>query len=247
MPTNSSPSGVAVRAAPVLATVPPLLTAMTGLLLSTHNADKVAQLTGCVATLVITGLPLLLHTTRADCRRAAGPDTGVTHVFDPRPRIDPSPATVAVTVSLGVAALWLLYLLTTWLGLGSLGYWSGRYPSDPSEVYRAVALRSLLVLLPGVFAVAVAMAHRLHGVAGPALFATCIGYTGAVLATNAVLVRHWGSEPLPENVYVPVVLGTLAWVVCLVARRRAARTQELFEFIQAVRMEWRRAEGYRRP
>lgn len=247
MSTNPSHSGVAVSAASVLATVPPVLTAMTGLLLSTHNADKVAQLTGCLATLVITGLPLLLHTTRADCRRADGPPTGVTQVFGPRPRIAPSPATVAVTVSLGIGAFWLLYLLTTWLGLGSLGYWSGEYPSDPSEIYRAVALRSLLVLLPGVFVVAVAMAHRLHGVAGPALFVTCAGYTGAVLATNAVLVRHWNSEPLPENLYVPVLLGVLAWVACLVARRRAERTQELFDFIQAVRMEWRRAEGYRRP
>lgn len=233
----------ASRLSTVIASVPPLLAAGIGLLLHTHNAEQVAQLTAGVATLFMAVLPLLQRSTTADCQRAAGPPGGPVLVFGPRPGVVPSRTTVVLTMVLGVSAFWLLYLLTTWLGMGSLGYWSGEYPDDPSEVYRAIALRSLPVLLPGVFAVAVAMAHRLHHVARPALITTSALYTAAVLTTNAVLVHHWRSEPLPENVYVPLLLGALAWLVCLLAHWYAARTQELFDALQSVRMELRRGAG----
>lgn len=229
------------RLSTLIASVPPLLAASVGLLLHTRNAEQVAQIAAGVTALLMAGLPLLQRSTTADCRRAAGPAAEVVPVHGPRPRIMPSPRTVVLTTALGVAAFWLLYLLTTWLGLGSLGYWSGEYPDDPSAVHRAVALRSLPVLLPGVFVVAVAMAHRLREAAKPVLLTTGVLYTVAVLVTNAVLVHHWGSEPLPENVYVPLLLGALAWLVSLTAHWYAARTQEVFDVLQAVRVELRRA------
>ncbi|MES5820392.1 hypothetical protein [Streptomyces sp. RG80] len=216
---------------------------MISLLLHTGNADLIAQVAAFVATLVAFGWPFLQRSTSADCRRAAGPPGPpgqVTRLTGPRPRVEPSTTTVVLTVALGVAVFWLLDLLTTWMGLGSLGYWSGEYPDDPSEIYRAVVLRSLLVLLPGILVVAVAMAHRLHSAAGSALFVTCVLYTVAVLATNLVLVRHWDAEPMAEDVYVPLLLGGSAWLVCLIARRFAARTQEVFDLTQAVKLEMRR-------
>ncbi|WP_210587270.1 hypothetical protein [Streptomyces sp. GESEQ-35] len=241
MSTTSSQATVSGRMTAVLASIPPALAAAVGLLLRTQNAEQVAQLAAFIAVLVTAGVPWLQRSAGADCRRAAGRTGGVTHLTGPLPRIVPSTTTVVLSVALGAAAFWLLYLLTTWLGLGSLGYWSGEYPSDPSEVHRAVALRCLPVLLPGVFAIGVAMAHRLHDKARPALLITSALFTIAVLVTNAVLVHHWGSEPLPEYVYVPLVLGGLAWLVCHAARRYAARTQHLFDLMQAVRVEFRRA------
>ncbi|MEU6142927.1 hypothetical protein ABZ848_21470 [Streptomyces sp. NPDC047081] len=226
----------------LLQAIPPLLSGALSLMLHTSDADKIAQVAAGVTTLVALGWPFLQRSTSADCRRAVDPPGQVPPLIGPRPRITPSPTTVVLTVALGVAVFWLLDLLTTWMGLGSLGYWSGKYPSDPSEIYRAVVLRSLLVLLPGIFVLAVAMAHRLHEVAASALFVTSVLYTVAVLTTNLVLVRHWDSEPMAEDIYVPLVLGASAWLVCLLARRYAMRTQALFDLTQAVREQWRRTE-----
>ncbi|MFJ3669386.1 hypothetical protein ACIPSE_23325 [Streptomyces sp. NPDC090106] len=224
----------------LLQAVPPLLTGALTLLLHTSNADQVAAVAAGVFTLVVAGWPFLQRSVNADCRRAAGPPGQVTRLTGPAPRVTPSTTTVVLTVALGVAVLWLLDLLCTWMGMGSLGYWSGDYPTEPSEVYRAVVLRGLLVLLPGVFVVAVAMAHRLHEVAHSALLVTSVLYTVAVLVTNLVLVRHWHTEPMAEDVYVPLALGASAWLVCLAGRRYALRTQALFDLTQAVRVEWRR-------
>lgn len=240
MSTTSSQTAVSARMAAVLASIPPALAAAVGLLWHTQNAEQVAQLAAFVAVLITAGVPWLQRSTGADCRRATAPGGEPTHLPGPLPRIVPSTTTVLLSLSLGVAAFWLLYLLTTWLGLGSMGYWSGEYPDDPSEAYRSVALRGLPVLVPGVFVVAVAMAHRLHYLARPALLVTSVLFTITALVTNAVLVHHWRSEPLPENVYVPLLLGVLVWLVCHAARKYAARTQELFDLMQAVRMEFRR-------
>jgi hypothetical protein len=240
MSTNPSQPPVTSGAAALLAVIPPLLSAAIGLVLHTQNAEQIAQIAAGVATLVAVGLPLLQRSTSADCRRAAGSPGQVTHLLGPRPRVVPSRTTVALTVALGVAVFWLLDLLTTWVGLGSLGYWSGEYPSDPSAIYRTVVLRALMLLVPAVFVVAVAMAHRLHDAAGLALLATSVLFSFAVLVTNGVLLRHWGSEPMAEDVYVPLLLGVIAWLVGLAARRYAARTQELFDLMQAVRVDWRR-------
>ncbi|MGW7302465.1 hypothetical protein [Streptomyces sp. NPDC054829] len=240
MPTPTSQSTVAVWTTGVLAMIPPVLAAAAGLLLHSQDAERVAQLAAVLTALITAGVPVLHRSTGADCRRAADDCGHVTHLTGPLPRIVPSATTVALSLALGVAAFWLLYLLSTWLGLGSLGYWSGEYPSDPSEVYRKVALRGLPVLVPGVFAIGVAMAHRLHGLARPVLLLTSVLFTVSVLVSNAVLVRHRRSEPLPEDVYVPLLLGALAWLVCLAARAYAARTQRLFDLMQAVRLEYRR-------
>ncbi|MFC8434001.1 hypothetical protein [Streptomyces sp. NPDC057253] len=241
MSTSPYQAAAGPRASAVLQALPPLLAAAITLLLHTSNAEQIAQLGGCAAGLILAGLPLLQRSTNADCRRAAGPPGDGTRIVGPRPRIVPSGTTVALTVALGVVAFWLLDLVATWVGLGSLGYWSGDYPSDPSEAYRAVALRGLPILAPGVFVVAVALAHRLHDLAGPALLVTSVLYTVALLVTNAVMVSHRNTEPLPENVYLPILLGVLAWLVCRVGQWYAVRTQELFDLVQAVRMELRRA------
>ncbi|MFD0309883.1 hypothetical protein [Streptomyces sp. NPDC127119] len=211
------------------------------LLLHTKDAEQIAQLAACAAGLILAGLPVLQRSTNADCRRAAGPPGDRPRIIGPPPRIEPSRTTVVLTVALGTAAFCLLDLVATWVGLGSLGYWSGKHPSDQSEVYRSVALRGLPILVPGVFAVAVAMAHRLHDRAGRALWVTSALYTGTLLLTNAVLVSHRDSEPLPENVYLPVLLGALAVLVCEAGRRYAGRTQELFDHVQALRLQLRRA------
>ncbi|WP_405650957.1 hypothetical protein [Streptomyces sp. NBC_00019] len=247
MSTNPSQPPVISGVAALLAVIPPLLSLSVGFVLHTQDAERVAQVAAGVIAVVTAGLPVLQRSTSADCRRAAGPPGPVTHLLGPRPRVVPSPTTVVLTIVLGVGVFWLLDLLTTWVGLGSLGYWSGEYPSDPSAVYRTVVLRALVVLVPAIFVVAVAMAHRLHDLAGRALLITSVLFTIAVLATNAVLLRHWDSEPMAEDVYVPLVLGAIAWVVCLAGRRYAVRTQELFDLMQAVGVEWRRAEADRRP
>ncbi|MBQ0855265.1 hypothetical protein ACFU9Y_46800 [Streptomyces sp. NPDC057621] len=213
---------------------------MLTLLLHTTDAEQIAQVGACAFGLILAGLPVLQRSTNADCRRAAGPPGESTRIVGPRPRIEPSTTTVVLTVALGVAAFWLLDLVATWVGLGSLGYWSGKHPSDQSEIYRSVALRGFPILGFGVFAVAVAMAHRLHDRARPALFLTSVLYTVSLLVTNAVMVSHWDSEPLPENVYLPVLLGALAWLVSDVGRRYAERTQVLFDLVQAIKLQLRR-------
>ncbi len=227
----------------VLASIAPVVGSVVTLVLRSRDAEQVAQLVVCVLTLIATGLPLLQRSTRADCRRAAPPGDVPLPDLGPPPRIVPSRTTVVLSGALGVAAFWLLYLLTTWVGLGSLGYWSGEYPSDPSAVYRAVALRSLVFLLGGIFCLAVAIAHRLHERAQPVLTVTVVLYTAAVLLTNLVLVHHRGSEPLPENIHVPLLLGALAWPVCVAACRRAARTQEFFDLVQALKARLRDSAG----
>ncbi|MFH8468018.1 hypothetical protein [Streptomyces sp. NPDC017991] len=231
---------VSPRTTAALQALPPLLTAVLTCLLHTTDAEQIAQVGACAFGLVLAGLPVLQRSTDADCRRAAGPPGACTRIVGPRPRIEPSTTTVVLTVALGVAAFWLLDLVATWVGLGSLGYWSGEHPSDRSEVYRSVALRGFPILGFGVFAAAVAMAHRLHDRARSALFLTCVLYTVALLVTNAVMVSHWDDEPLPENVYLPVVLGASAWLVCDVGRRYAERSQELFDLVQALKLQLRR-------
>ncbi len=227
----------------VMASIAPVVGSVVTLVLRSRDAEQVAQVVVGVLTLIATGLPLLQRSTLADCRRAARPGQSPLPVLGPPLRIVPSRTTVVLSAALGVAAFWLLYLLTTWLGLGSLGYWSGKYPSDPAAVYRAVALRSLVFLLAGIFALAVAIAHRLRQRAQPVLTLAVVLYTGAVLLTNLVLVHHKGSEPLPENILVPLLLGVLAWPVCRAACRRAARTQDFFDLVQELRARSHRSVG----
>ncbi|WP_314414580.1 hypothetical protein [Streptomyces sp. DSM 40484] len=240
MPNFPPLFAVTPRTTAALQSLPPLVAAALTLVLHTKDAEQIAQLAACAAGLILAGLPVLQRSTNDDCRRAAGPPADRPRIIGPRPRIEPSRKTVVLTVALGTAALCLLDLVATWVGLGSLGYWSGKHPSDQAEVYRSVALRGLPVLVPGVFAVAVAMAHRLHDRAGRALCLTSALYTGALLLTNAVLVSHRNSEPLPENVYLPVLLGALAVLVCDAGRRYAGRTQELFDHVQALKLHLRR-------
>jgi hypothetical protein len=241
MSASTANSAVSERLSTALTdSIPALVTGILLLVLRTKNAEQIAQVAAGVVVILCAGLPALRRSTNADCRRAAPARIVTPPVIGTYRRVVPSTTTLVLAVLLGGAAFWLLDLLTTWLGLGSLGYWSGDYPDEPSAVYRAVALRSLPVLLPGVFVLGVAIAHRLHDRAKPALTAVCVIYAAAVLTSNLVLARHWGSETLPEDMYFPFLFGAAAWLVCRVAVWQAARTQEFFDVMQAVRVQLRR-------
>ncbi|MGW3118493.1 hypothetical protein ACWDBW_15380 [Streptomyces sp. NPDC001107] len=75
-----------------------------------------------------------------------------------------------------------------------------------------------------------------------------VAYTVAVLITNQVLARHWDSDPLPEDVYLPLLFGPIAWLTCHLACRYAVRTQHRFDALRAAQAQMRSsADGANRP
>ncbi|WP_369217466.1 hypothetical protein [Streptomyces flavofungini] len=154
-------------------------------------------------------------------------------------------AAVLLAVVLGTAVLLLTELLATWVGLGSLGYLSGRRPGDgdPTLVYLSVAARGLPLTLGAAFLLSVAVGHRLRGRARTALHLTAAGFTVGALTLNQALAAHWGTVPMPEDRYVPVVTGALCWAVGRIALWYAARTQDLYDALYATRARVRNTAG----
>jgi hypothetical protein len=233
------------RPAAVLRALVPLLVGGTaGWVLQQAGAEaQFAQIAG-TAVAAVTGALLVRRAVCEDERRAARDPNGTrtsralgpggTH-SDSLPGVRPSHGTVALCAVLAGAAFWLIDLVATWVGLGSLGYWSNRLPYDPSAVCRSVALRSLPLFVPAVFLVAVSIGHRLRARSGPALTAGVLLYTAAVLLTNQVLARHWNTEPLPEDVSLPLLFGAAALLICHLAWWYAGRTQARFDALRVAR------------
>ncbi|MGW3118494.1 hypothetical protein ACWDBW_15385 [Streptomyces sp. NPDC001107] len=150
------------------ALIPLLAGAITGKILQQAGADEYFAQASVGAVTAVVGVLLVQRSTRQDEQRAVQgrsatrpsqlPPRPAWVPGDPPPHVVPSRSTVALSTVLAAAAFWLVDLLTTWVGLGSLGYWSGKVPTDPSAAYRAVALRSLPLLLPAIFLIAVALA-----------------------------------------------------------------------------------------
>lgn len=213
------------------------------------GADEFAEAAGVAATTLV-GLPFFQQSTREDgeratARSAAGPSYADEPPAVRRAVVVPSSTTVALCVVLATAAFWLTDLLTTWMGIGSLGYLNGEVPEDPSAVARRVALRALPVFVPVAFLIAVAVGHRLRARAPMALTTAVLLFTVAVLTFNQLLVVHWETVApakvvrTPEDIYLPVVHGVLAWFVCRLGLRYAARTQDKYEVMEDARLRAR--------
>lgn len=149
----------------------------------------------------------------------------------------PGFTTVLLAVVLGSAVLLLTELLATWVGLGSLGFLSGKLPGggDPTMVYLSVAARGLPLTLGAAFLLSVAVGHRLLARARTALNLAVLAFIIGALTLNQALATHWGSEPMAEDRYVPVVIGVLCWIMGRIGLRYAARTQDLYEALSGVR------------
>ncbi|MGW0908646.1 hypothetical protein [Streptomyces sp. NPDC002853] len=208
------------------------------------GAGEVADAAGAVTTTLV-GLLFFQQSTRHDGERACASAAGLTDAAATTGRrinVVPSSTTVALSVVLATAAFWLTYLLTTWMGIGSLGYLNGEIPDDPSAVARRVALRASPVFIPVVFLIAVAVGHRLRARAVMALTAAVTFFTTAVLVFHQLLLRHWESVApwqvvrTPEDFYVPVVCGVLSWIVCRLGLWFAARTQGRYDAMQEARL-----------
>lgn len=192
------------------------------------GATELVPVAGSLATAVVIGLPLTVGALRPG--RTTDPR-------GPRPRC-PAWPTVVLAVMLMAATFWLTDLVGTWTG--SLGYLSKELPGggEPSAVARSVGIRELPLVLGVVFATSVAAGH-LRGRARPALTMAVLGFTGGVLATNQMFLRHWSTPQLPEHVYVPVVIGVLCWCVTRLGLRYAVRTQDRYDALYAVRARFR--------
>ncbi|MEW1927191.1 hypothetical protein [Streptomyces sp. NPDC088360] len=200
------------------------------------GAKEFEPVAGSLATVVVLGLPLTVRALRRDERSTHGDPAAV-----------PCIATVILSVMLMAAVFWLTDLVATWAGAGSLGYLSKELPGggDPSAVARSVALRELPLVLGVVFAVSVAAGHRLRGRSGPALTAAVIAFTVGVLASNQLFLRHWGVQQIPEDVYLPLVIGALSWCATRLGLRYAIGSQGRYEVLYAVRVRLR--EGSEPP
>ncbi|WUR77868.1 hypothetical protein OG967_03030 [Streptomyces phaeochromogenes] len=100
------------------------------------SAQSTAEVAAAAATILV-GLPFLQQATRQDGERATAgtaawhSDRNTSSAVR-RTDVVPSSTTVALCVVLAAAAFWLTDLLTTRMGIGSLGYLNGKVPDDPS-------------------------------------------------------------------------------------------------------------------
>lgn len=235
--------------AALTALIPSVAGACVTFALRTVGAGEFAEVAGAVATILV-GIPFLQQATRQDgeratARSAAWPSTAHATSAIRRTEVVASATTVALCVVLATAAFWLTDLLTTWMGIGSLGYLNGEIPDDPSAVAQRVALRALPVFVPVVFLIAVAVGHRLRARAVAALNTAVLLFTIAVLTFNQLLLSHWETiapgqvERTPEDIYLPIVFGVLSWFVCRLGRSFATRTQVQYDAMEAARLRVR--------
>ncbi|CAM5296147.1 hypothetical protein SALBM135S_04345 [Streptomyces alboniger] len=190
------------------------------------EASRQERFLANLASVIIVAAILLPRALRRDARRERSRD-----------RAGVGFATVLLAVVLGTAVLLLTELLATWVGLGSLGFLSGRLPGDgdPSSVYLSVAARGLPLTLGAAFLLSVAVGHRLRGRARTALNLAVPGFLVGALTLNQAPATHWGTEPMTEDRYVPVVMAVLCWIAGRIGLRYAAHTQDLYDALYAAR------------
>lgn len=210
--------------------VVPCVGVLVHLVLMKAGATEYEPVAAGLAGAVVCALPLTMRALRRDERHARG-----------APAPLPSTVTVILTVMLMAAVFWLADLIATWTGSGSLGYLSKELPGggDPSAVARSVAVRELPIVLAAVFATSVAAGHRLRDRARHALTAAVLAFVVGVLTSNQLLLRHWGTDQIPEDIYVPIVIGALAWCATRLGLRYALRTQDRYEALYALRARMR--------
>jgi threonine/homoserine efflux transporter RhtA len=130
---------------------------------------------------------------------------------------------------LGAAAFWLTDITTSMFGFGSLGFLGEAVPYDPTEQYLSASLRGTPLQLVAVFAIAVWLSHRLRAAAGPALTQATGLYVAAVVVTNVAFASMGERMLSSAEIIVPLLNGVLVWLVTLVGRGYARRTQPRFD------------------
>lgn len=237
--------------AAMVALIPALAAATVEYGLKKAEAGEFSQVASAAAAILV-GVPFARQSVRRDEQRAVrsaesqARSSPSASMSSPNVIVTPSATTVALAAVLGAAAFWLLDLLTSMLGFGSLQFFGGQLPDDRAETYRALAVRAIPLLLVGVFLIAVWMAHRLHDRAAVALSTAVVLFVAAVLGTNLLFAEL--SEPpglSAEDVYIPALSGVMAYVACLLGSRYAARTQHRFDAMRTARLTSDRGYGRR--
>jgi hypothetical protein len=236
----------------LVALVPATAGAAVEYCLKTVEAPEFSQVASAAAVILV-GVPFARQAVRRDEQRAmrsaesrAPSSTSPTASF-PNIVVHPSTTTVALAAVLGAAAFWLLDLLTSMLGYGSLGFFGGQLSDDRGEVYRALTVRAIPLLLVGTFLIAVWMGHRLRDRATVALNTAVVLFVAAVLGTNLLFAELSDPPGLgAEDIYIPLLEGVLAYVVCSLGNRYAAHTQDRFDLMRAARLQSDLTTGTRR-
>jgi hypothetical protein len=236
--------------AAVVALIPPTVGAAVHILLSralgseeSQSYGKLVEAAAAVAVLFV-GVPLARQAVQRDEERAVQRaqsnvhSSGVSTPSSPRLIVPPSASTIALAAVLGAATFWLLDLLTSILGFGSLQFFGGQLPFGREETYQALAIRAVPLLLIGVFPIAVWTGHRLRDRTQMALNSAVVLFVIAILGTNLLFAEL--SEPpdlTAADIYIPILEGCLTYIVCLLGSRYAARTQHRFDIMRAARLQ----------
>jgi hypothetical protein len=238
----------------LMASVPVLAAAAVNFVLRKAGGDDISTVADVASALTaaVTSAPLTQHAIHRDKERALrsaefnGPSLDAVTPSSPNVVVPSSTATVALAAVLAAAVFWLIDVLTSMFGWGSLGFFGGEVPSTHAEQFRAAAIRGLPFQIGGVFLIAVWLSHRLRHKAGAALNLAVLLYVLAVIATNVVLTNHAQMQFIAEDVYLPILAGVATFVTCLLGYRYANRTQACFDVVRAARLQWEMTSGRRR-
>jgi hypothetical protein len=230
----------------LMASVPLFAAAAVDFILRRAGGDDISTVADVASALTaaVTSAPLARHAAHRDKERAMrstefnGPSADAVTPSSPNVVAPSSTATVALAAVLAAAVFWLIDVLTSIFGWGSLGFFGEEVPHTHAEQFRAAAIRGLPLQIGGVFLIAVWLSHRLRHKAGAALNPAVLLYVLAVIATNVVLTDQAQAQLIAEDVYLPILAGAATFITCLLGYRYANRTQACFDVVQAARLQW---------
>ena len=222
------------------------------------EAEEFAQVASAAVTILV-GAPLARRTIRRDEERSArsiassaeAADDGTSstkrsHVqAGSKLIVNPSAAAVGLVMVLGAATFWLLDVLTSMAGWGSLGFFGEAIPGDDSSQFWTASLRALPLLFLGGLILAVWVAHRLRHRAAGALYTATVFYVMAVIATNMLFANIAERSLTSDDVIIPMVGGAIVFAACFLGDKLGRQTQERFDVMHsaAVQLRTQRSAG----
>ncbi len=186
------------------------------------------EFAGAMIAMLVAGAPLHRRAVEEDEDRAIRKSAGRAGGRQP-PAIAAGRVTIALSIVLGAAALWLADITAGMAGSGSVGLLGEAVSVDPTEQYLTASLRGTPLLVVAGFGIAVWLSHRLRAAAGPALTRATGLYVAAAVVTNVAYADIGGRMPSSAEIVVPLLAGVLVWLVTVAGRGYARRTQVRFD------------------